>query len=221
MNIKSLASPNLHKIALTLLPLISSKKTILDAGAGEGALSGELKKRGFLVSACDLNCKQFKVSEITCKKVDLNKVLPYEDETFDYLISIETIEHLENPWNFIRESKRVLKNKGQLIISTPNISHLSSRFFYLFFGRFIPFWSDRYIESNWHINPIFSWELDFILKKNGFNIINKIYNEGKLFPIFKLFLKDRKIFFGEPVSVDYLPKNSIFGENLIIQSQKK
>lgn len=216
-----MASAGIYEVVMSLLPKEErSKITILDAGAGEGALSQELLKMGFAVFACDLKPEQFKVKEIVCQKADLNQKISFENEFFEVVVSLETIEHLENPWQFIKEAYRVLKPGGKLILSTPNISHLSSRIFYLFFGRFIPFWSRRYMESNWHINPIFLWELEFILEKVGFKVIKKTYNEGKLFPLFKPFIKNGKLYFGSPISLDYLPKNSLFGENLIVVSQK-
>lgn len=220
-SLQPMASPGVHEMALSLLSKAGEKTyTVLDAGAGKGALSLVLARRGHRVFACDLDPKQFSVPGITCKKSDLNKKIPFEDEMFDVVISLETIEHLENPWQFVREAYRVLKPKGKLILSTPNVSHLSSRIFYLFFGRFILFWSKRYMESSWHINPIFPWELEFILERTNFKIIGKTYNQGKLFPVFKPFIKGGKLFFGSPISLNYLPKISIFGENLIILAER-
>lgn len=46
--------------------------------------------------------------------------LPFANETFDIVISFETIEHIPNGADWIRESARVLKDGGLLIISTPN-----------------------------------------------------------------------------------------------------
>lgn len=46
--------------------------------------------------------------------------LESENNTFDVIISFETIEHLDNPIKFVTELQRVLKKDGTLIISTPN-----------------------------------------------------------------------------------------------------
>lgn len=218
---QAMAATGIYERVLSLLPSDNGGKyAFLDAGAGSGALSYLLKEKSFQVMACDINPKQFQVPGITCKQADLNEKIPFENNSFDYVISLETIEHLEDPWTFLREVLRVLKHKGQLIVSTPNLCHLSSRIFFLLFGRFIPFWARRYMESNWHINPIFPWELEFILEETGFKVIKKTYNEGKLLPIFKPFIKNGKLYFGSPVSLSYLPKNEIFGENLIVVAQK-
>lgn len=45
--------------------------------------------------------------------------LPYSPDTFDVIISYETIEHVPNPGQALTEFKRVLKNDGELFISAP------------------------------------------------------------------------------------------------------
>jgi len=44
--------------------------------------------------------------------------------------------------------------------------------------------------------------------------------KGKLFPLFKPFIKKGKLFLGNPISLSNLPKNAIFGENLIILAER-
>lgn len=55
---------------------------------------------------------------------DLNKKLPFEDETFQCVYGLSLLEHLLNGCHWIKESKRVLRENGSLIILTPNISTL-------------------------------------------------------------------------------------------------
>lgn len=45
--------------------------------------------------------------------------LPFEDESLDYVVAGEVIEHLEDPKAFIGEAMRVLKYGGILALSTP------------------------------------------------------------------------------------------------------
>jgi len=42
------------------------------------------------------------------------------DESFDYILSFQVIEHVKNDELFIKEVKRVLKPNGKFIVSTPN-----------------------------------------------------------------------------------------------------
>ena len=45
---------------------------------------------------------------------------PFEDETFDIVISGQTFEHVETPWLLIVEMARVLKKDGIMCIIAPN-----------------------------------------------------------------------------------------------------
>jgi SAM-dependent methyltransferase len=48
--------------------------------------------------------------------------LPFEDNKFDIVVSIETLEHLKNDQlaQYFKEIKRVAKQGGMIFISTPN-----------------------------------------------------------------------------------------------------
>lgn len=47
--------------------------------------------------------------------------IPFNDETFDCVISFQVIEHIEDDVRFVAEVERVLKKGGVFIVSTPNI----------------------------------------------------------------------------------------------------
>lgn len=64
-----------------------------------------------------VDCKNSKIVEAHYPDVDMEH-LPYKDESFDYVISDQIIEHLENPWKAIAESHRVLKKSGIAIHTT-------------------------------------------------------------------------------------------------------
>jgi SAM-dependent methyltransferase len=51
---------------------------------------------------------------------DVNRGLPFEDSSADYLVCLEVLEHLENATAFLDEAKRVLRPGGRLIVSVPN-----------------------------------------------------------------------------------------------------
>ncbi|GIV27196.1 MAG: hypothetical protein KatS3mg027_1010 [Bacteroidia bacterium] len=47
--------------------------------------------------------------------------LPFEDNTFDFVVSFQVIEHIEKDDWFVKEIHRVLKSGGKFIVTTPNI----------------------------------------------------------------------------------------------------
>ena len=46
--------------------------------------------------------------------------LPFKDETFDYVVSFQVIEHIADDKEFVREVHRVLRKGGRFIVTTPN-----------------------------------------------------------------------------------------------------
>lgn len=50
--------------------------------------------------------------------------LPFMEDTFDVIVAGEIIEHVDEPFNFLKDCIRVLKPGGKIIITTPNIHAL-------------------------------------------------------------------------------------------------
>ena len=112
---------------------------ILDIGAGYGAFSQRLYNLGFDVSACDLYPEIFRFDKIVCEKADIMLGLPYAENSFDVVVSIEVMEHINVHEVVFRDVNRILKPCGRVFISTPNILSLKSRFRFLFSGFFYSF----------------------------------------------------------------------------------
>jgi SAM-dependent methyltransferase len=140
--IKPIAIPGIHERFFSfLLDQLKEIKepVILDAGAGHGALSKKLHMKGFNISACDLFPEIFYYQGIECKLADLSKSLPYPDNSFDVVFSVEVMEHIHDHESFFRESLRILKPGGMLLVSTPNILSFKSRLRFLLSGFFYSF----------------------------------------------------------------------------------
>jgi ubiquinone/menaquinone biosynthesis C-methylase UbiE len=52
---------------------------------------------------------------------------PFEDNSFDTIVTFQVIEHVKDDEGFIKEINRVLKPGGQALITTPNIKMTLSR----------------------------------------------------------------------------------------------
>lgn len=150
---------------------------VLDLAAGQGPLSYHLSQRGFDVTATEVYTDQFKAPGVPCIKANLNERIPFDDASFDLILAVEILEHLEAPRAFIREIHRLLRPGGRLIVSTPNIGSLQSRCFFLvtgYFDLFVPRESrlkDPYSsEADGHISPVPTWMLRYFLREQGFDV---------------------------------------------------
>lgn len=55
------------------------------------------------------------------KEITFPPLTGIEDESFDFIVTFQVIEHIKNDDLFLKECHRVLKPGGKLIVSTPNI----------------------------------------------------------------------------------------------------
>lgn len=140
--IKPIAIPGIHNRFYEFLdPVLKSYQNpkILDAGAGHGAMVKKLNEKGYDITAADLFPEYFKYKEVECVKVDITKPLPFDDNSFDIILAVEIMEHVHDHEVFFKEAKRVLKEGGVLLFSTPNILSLKSRIRFLFSGFYYSF----------------------------------------------------------------------------------
>ncbi len=114
------------KIALALVPEGTDRRA-LDVGAREGSQTRWLESLGYDVQPIDVA----PVFE-GCDRVDVDRGLPYGDESFDLIWCSEVIEHLEDPAGALAEFRRVLRPGGEAILTTPNSYALLFRFLALF-----------------------------------------------------------------------------------------
>ena len=147
----------------------------LDVGSGTGELLRLVRAHHpFRSFACDYTDKLAEVAGLEIDIVDLNRqMLPYGDNRFALVTCIETIEHLENYRQVVREIYRVLQPGGVAVFSTPNILNLRSRLRYLssgFYNLFGPLAPDEIDvhSTRGHINPVSWFYLAHALLSAGF-----------------------------------------------------
>jgi SAM-dependent methyltransferase len=101
---------NVFDVVAKLLP--NKPQRIVDLGCG----AFRWIKKDYDITRVDI--KDFKDNII----YDLNKDFPFKDKEFDGVIAIELIEHLKNPFKFLKECFRI--SKEWVIITTPDITKL-------------------------------------------------------------------------------------------------
>lgn len=150
---------------------------VLDAPCGDGEVSLALAKLGFEVSAVDMVDELLPEARAALggrfRVADMTRSLPWPDASFDLILCVEGIEHLEDAFAFLREMHRLLKPGGILLVSTPNIISLRSRM--RFFGSGFYNCDPRPLEESsrhpmHHIGLRTFPELRYLLHTSGFQI---------------------------------------------------
>jgi glycosyltransferase involved in cell wall biosynthesis/SAM-dependent methyltransferase len=102
---------------------------VLDVACGTGYGLRLLREAGAQVVGVDLDREAVRLArqpDSECPSSVLvadGTTLPFTDESFDVVVSFETLEHVADRARFVSELSRVLRDDGLLILSTPNANH--------------------------------------------------------------------------------------------------
>ena len=193
---------------VTLKQIVSVLKTgdkILDVGVGLGRLLSQLtlnvEKYGVDISKSYLNEAKNKGINVCLSKIE---ELPYNDNSFDVIVTTDVLEHVFDLNQCVREIKRVLKPNGYLIVRVPYKEDLSAYVNYdlyefihlrnfdensldLFFRKifnfqFINFELAGIIENNSRLNIPFQtvkYKVNFFENLIQHYKLNKYYNKTR------------------------------------------
>jgi SAM-dependent methyltransferase len=113
---------NLRSITLAKSFLIAVKSNKTLNGYAKTLKAGRLKILE-VNEAGNLHATLLKFKKLTFAEypeVDLQE-LPYRDESFDFIIHSDTLEHIERPLDALHQVYRVLRKGGKTIFTTPII----------------------------------------------------------------------------------------------------
>jgi len=97
---------------------------VLDAACGTGYGAEILRSKGARsVVSVDISAEAlaFGLARYKLRAIGADaQSLPFTRQSFDAVVSLETIEHLRDPSEFLRSLAQVLRPGGTLLLSTPN-----------------------------------------------------------------------------------------------------
>ncbi|MGB8702178.1 MAG: class I SAM-dependent methyltransferase [Thermosynechococcaceae cyanobacterium] len=160
---------------LQLLQQLSVKR-VLDLGAGNGALCGELAAAGYEVAGVEYDHTGVEIASASHPNIKFYRFgvqdnpaeLMSTERPFDAVVSTEVIEHLFSPHLLPIFAKGTLRAGGYLIITTPYHGYLKNLLLSLF-GKW-----DEHLTALWHGGHIKFWSrptLTQLLTENGFQVV--------------------------------------------------
>ena len=159
--------------------------TVLDIGVGYGFLAAAMKQAGHRVFALDFFygkaaeqvCRQFKIPLFNLNVESHG--LPFRNESFDVVVLAEVIEHFtSDPVGPLKKLRRLLKEDGMLIVTTPNsLSAVNRTKCFLGRGDSLTYETAVTVSRNpypYDHHRLFCMdELEEILQKSGYQVCDK------------------------------------------------
>ena len=159
---------------------------VLDVGCGRGDILRAFQKINFEVTGIDLSeeaielCKPIKVLQKDLENEEVNI-----NQEYDVVFSKSLIEHLNNPLNFLRSCKKIVKSDGTVIIMTPSWFHHQFGPFYLDHTHIKPFTMQSlrdigYLAGFNNVKVSYFYQLPIIWNYPSIKILSKIICSLKL-----------------------------------------
>jgi 2-polyprenyl-3-methyl-5-hydroxy-6-metoxy-1,4-benzoquinol methylase len=97
---------------------------VLDLGCGEGYFTAQLARAGAIVLGVDVSNEALRRArsrspQLALCAIDPGATWPLADASFDLVWAGEVIEHVADTARWLSEVRRVLRPRGELLISTP------------------------------------------------------------------------------------------------------
>jgi 2-polyprenyl-3-methyl-5-hydroxy-6-metoxy-1,4-benzoquinol methylase len=142
----------------------SGGRRLLDFGCGAGSFLARMHGQGWEVTGIDASPLAVETVRSRLGLRALAGSLPHpdlKDERFDLITMRQSLEHVGDPQEVLNQAYGLLKPRGRMIVSVPNIDSLPFRWFgHAWFGLDLP----RHLT---HFAP---WTLQFMLERAGFRV---------------------------------------------------
>jgi len=114
---------------------IKKGDVVLDIGSGPGAHLEDIRRKIKGVKCTGIEISETAIKKKLSKELDIRlgdmRKMPFENESFDKIFSLGTVEHVPQTELVLREIYRVLKKNGKVYLTVPNkisFFHLTKRF---------------------------------------------------------------------------------------------
>jgi 2-polyprenyl-3-methyl-5-hydroxy-6-metoxy-1,4-benzoquinol methylase len=200
----ALKDAGFYKAEKALLLRKTEMPSVLDAGCATGSLLPFLRNRGWNVKGTEIS----PAAEYACnvRRLDVRNIpleeIAFPSGSFDIVLASHLIEHLNDPFSFLKEAHRILKDDGHIFITTPNISGLQA---YLCGGM----WRSAIFD---HLYLFSARTLKKMLKRAGYKVEKVSTWGGIATGLAPAWIK--KI-------ADFLAKLFGFGDVMIIRAKSK
>jgi len=115
---------------------------MLDLGCGKGKGTFDFRSEGAFVVGCDIGNDVNENRFVSARVFGDAYALPFRSESFHLVLMDFFVEHLKSPDLCARETFRVLRRGGYLMLRTPNLYHYVS-----IVGRITPHWFHRLVAN--------------------------------------------------------------------------
>jgi ubiquinone/menaquinone biosynthesis C-methylase UbiE len=126
---ETLDAPDFERRRGFLLGQIRPDDRVLDLGSGDGRFTAELAATGARAVGADvaeaaLERARSQHPDLEFRLVEIDRALPFADNTFDVVWASEVIEHVGDTARWLSEVRRVLVPRGRLLLTTPSHGRL-------------------------------------------------------------------------------------------------
>jgi 2-polyprenyl-6-hydroxyphenyl methylase/3-demethylubiquinone-9 3-methyltransferase len=164
--------------------LVTAGSSALDLGCGNGRTGGPLLLScGADYIGVDISSTAVAAAQrfgLNARVIDDASTLPFESGSFDFVLSVEVLEHLFRPDLATREIVRVLRPGGTAVVTVPNVAYWRRRTDLAVLGRWNPTGDDQSVEAPWrdpHIRFFQMSALQRMLEQSGFGAV-KVGGDG-------------------------------------------
>jgi len=156
-----------------MLPPGKGKGTVLDAGCGEHVWSASDYAEVIRADNWQKYADRATRMPNNIFQQDLcEEPWGIKDNSFDGVVAVDVIEHVENIWAFFRQAFRV--SRRFVVIATPNVHSPLSKALYERNGRFWAFTPGE-VKKSVHVTPVFDWQLVEAARRAGWVVKARHY----------------------------------------------